>query len=171
MRLRPRAEVVSFKDAARVLCHFDHGYVVFPGGGIESNESAVHAAKRECLEESDRILINCTVAHPPTLQLWPEGYANGKGMKWAEGYRGGLSYWMTGSTSDEPYHPDPKGRHADFEASFRWHPIHSVIDRLKREVAGDWSDDVRTRLAILETHQKMNEIHKSASPLRLRLPG
>jgi 8-oxo-dGTP pyrophosphatase MutT (NUDIX family) len=165
VKLRPRAEVISIKGNKVLAGIASGGYVVFPGGGIDPGESAVHAAKRECLEEADRALINCTVAHPPTVQLWPKDYK----PAWAEGYDGGLTYWMTGSTSDTPFHVDPRNRHADYEDSIRWRPIDEVLQRLKHDITGDWADDVKVRLSVLETHLKMNMVHEKTGAVTPRL--
>lgn len=164
MRLRPRAEVICFKGN-RVLCGYaPKGYVMFPGGGIDHKESAVAAAKRECMEECDRELRNCTPALEPTVQLWPEGYAEAKGNKWADGYEGGLTYWMTGSCSEAPIHAGA-GRHPDYEACFDWKPIDEVLGRLARDMKGNWADDTKARIAILKTHQQMHRRHKEAQRL------
>ena len=166
MRLRPRAEVICFKRG-KTLCGFnpDKGYCLFPGGGVDPNESAIEAAKREAWEEADRRVVNCTVAHEPTVQLWPDGYAEEKGMEWARGYKGGYTYWMTGSTSDDPFHDDPKDRHEDYEDIFTWHPIPFVIEKLKGEVKGDWAEDVKVRIKILQQHQLLSKRHKQAQAL------
>lgn len=164
MKLRPRAEVISFKGN-KVFCGYnkDLGFCCFPGGGIDPNESAIQAAKRECLEEADRRLINCTIAHEPTVQVWPDGYAQSKGMKWAKGYQGGITYWMTGSTSVDPSHENPEERHEDFESIFEWKPIDEVLEKLKDELPGEWEEDVKVRLKILKQHQDLHKQHKQAA--------
>jgi 8-oxo-dGTP pyrophosphatase MutT (NUDIX family) len=164
MRLRPRAEVICFKDN-KVLCNLNRSYVVFPGGGIDPKESAIEAAKREAREEAARRVINCTIAHEPTVQIWPKGYAETKGGKWAAGYDGGLTHWMTGSTSEEPQ----AEKHPDFEPGFAWHPVAEVLARLKREGAKEsaWADDVRARIEILTAHQDLKVRLKEAG---LRTP-
>lgn len=160
MRIRPRAEVICFKEN-KVLVHYaDGGWTVFPGGGIEPHESAVAAAKRECLEEADRVLINCTPAHPPTVQVWPAEY--NKTKAWAKDYDGGLTYWMTGSTSQDPLRTEGK-RHRDYE-EFQWRPVAEVLRELRGELHGAWADDVKVRLSILEAHQKMHAPLKLATP-------
>jgi 8-oxo-dGTP pyrophosphatase MutT (NUDIX family) len=166
MKLRPRAEVLCFKDG-KVLVSTAQGYLCFPGGGVEPHESAVMAAKRECLVEADRVLINCTPAHPPTVQLWPEGYAKRKA--WAGGSAGGFTHWMTGSTSQDPLHTSAKQRHKDYE-DFEWMPVNTAVQRLKAELVGsEWADDVKVRLAILDSHLKQNS--KLATPvLRCYVP-
>ena len=168
MRLRPRAEVISTKEN-RVLAGYNQekGYVIFPGGGIDPNESAIEAAKREAFEEADRVLINCTVAHPPTVQVWPEDYAASNEGKWGKGFHGGLTYWMTGSTSKDPFHADPAERHEDYEEIFEWKPIREVIARLKQDLHGDWAEDVKVRLKVLETHLDMQKRHKEAQLRKL----
>ncbi|MFA6132553.1 MAG: NUDIX domain-containing protein [Phycisphaerae bacterium] len=166
MKLRPRAEAMCFKDN-KVLCHWKHGYVCFPGGGVDVNESPVKAAKREFMEEADRVLMNCTVAHEPTTQIWPEGYS--KKEKWAKGFEGGLTFWMTGTTFDNPTHANASQRHADYEADFAWQPISEVLSHLKAEADGKWADDVQVRRSILETHLKMHAPYKAAWPNGLRL--
>ena len=173
MRLRPRAEVICFKDS-KVLAAYapdaKGGYVYFPGGGVEPNESPIAAAKREGYEESDRIISNCTPAHPPTTQIWPKGYGR---PAWADaGYEGGLTYWMTGSTSVDRVHRTLSERHHDFEPRFEWKPVDEVLRRLRHEHGG-WEDDAKVRLAIIEAHQRMHEVHKVAEPapgVALRLP-
>jgi 8-oxo-dGTP pyrophosphatase MutT (NUDIX family) len=125
--------------------------VLFPGGGIDSKENAVQAAKREFAEEAARRLTNCTVAHPPTLQIWPAGY-KATGKSWKKDYDGGQTVWMTGSCSDEI---QDNLRHKDFAPSLSWKPVAEVIDKLRALTDGDWAADNRTRLAILEAHQKM----------------
>lgn len=165
MRLRPRAEVICFKGN-KVLCgiNTEGDYCLFPGGGVDPNESAVQAAKREALEECDRKVTGCTVAHPATTQVWPKDYAASNEGKWGKGFDGGITYWMTGSTSDGYLHEDPKERHEDFEKIFEWKPISVVLDQLKKELGNDtdWADDVKTRIAILEAHQAMHERVKKA---------
>jgi 8-oxo-dGTP pyrophosphatase MutT (NUDIX family) len=156
MKLRPRAEVICFKRN-RVLCAFKPDYVCFPGGGIDPKESPIEAAKREAREEAAREVINCTPAHPPTVQLWPEDYAKDK--PWSKGHTGGFTYWMTGSTSDNPL--PPADRHHDYEADMDWHPIRDVVGRLKSHLTGEWGDDNRVRIAILETHLTMHKEHGS----------
>src|SRR5271157_958077 len=166
MKLRVRAEVLSFKDG-KVLCHWNRGYATFPGGGVDPNESPVKAAKRECMEEADRVLVNCVVAHEPTTQTWPAGYA--KREKWAKGYEGGLTYWMTGTTSETPFHHLRDARHKDYE-EFEWKPLEEVITRLKEELKGDWHADVEVRLKLLETQVEMAKPIKAAWSTPMRLP-
>lgn len=162
MKLRPRAEAFCFKRN-NVLCGFRKDYVVFPGGGIDPSESAKQAAVRECLEEAGRRLINCTVAHPPTTQMWCSEYKKSRVGKDREEYEGAFSYWMTGSTSDNPV--PPSDRHHDYESTMDWHPVKKVIERLKRELKGDWADDVKVRIKILETHLDMQRKHADAEPV------
>jgi 8-oxo-dGTP pyrophosphatase MutT (NUDIX family) len=167
MKLRLRAEAMCFKDN-KVLCHWSHGYVCFPGGGVDANESPVGAAKREFMEEADRVLLNCTVANEPTNQIWPAGYA--KKEKWAKGYEGGLTFWITGTTSKAPVHGDGH-RHEDFDPAFDWHPIEEVLEKLEKEMTGDWAEDVKVRHTILTTHIKMTTPIKTAWATSLRLPN
>lgn len=166
MKLRPRAEVITFKQN-RVLCayHKDKGYVIFPGGGIDPQESALDAAKRETFEEAGRKLVHPSVAHAPTTQIWPKGYAEKKGNKWANGYEGGYTFWMTGSVADLPL--PPSERHKDFETGMDWRPVKEVIQRLKEDMGGDWNDDAKIRMKILETHLQMQQKHKEAAPVSL----
>jgi 8-oxo-dGTP pyrophosphatase MutT (NUDIX family) len=159
MKLRPRAEVFCFKRN-QVLCGFRKDYVVFPGGGIDPSESAKQAAIRECAEEGGRRLINCTVAHPPTTQIWAPEYQKSRRGKDPEDYEGSYTYWMTGSTSRVPV--PPPDRHADYEPTMDWHPVSRVIVRLQRELKGDWADDVKVRIKVLETHLEMQRKHAEA---------
>lgn len=152
MKLRVRAEVFAFKRN-KVLADLEGSWVVFPGGGVDPGESPKDAAKREAREEAGRKVINLTVANPPSVQIWPKDYAEKKGAKWAEGYEGGLSYWFTGSTSDDV----TLDEHEDFQAGFKWHPIDVVMRRLKQELNGDWKDDVSVRIKVLETHLASND--------------
>lgn len=154
MKLRPRAEVFCFKRN-RVLCGFRKDYVVFPGGAIDSKESARIAAIREAFEEGGRRVINCTVAHAPTMQRWPESYRKDPTKPWATGHDGGITYWMTGSTSENPV--PPSDRHPDYERTMDWHPVKDVIVRLKKHLGGDWDDDIKVRITILETHLAMQQ--------------
>lgn len=157
MRLRPRAEIFIFKEK-RVLADLtSHSYVTFPGGGIEMNETPIEAAKREAVEECARRVINLTPAHPPSVQLWPEGFS--KVNKWGKDYVGGYSHWFTGSSSDEP----EKKKHKDFQKGFDWHPVQECIDRLKHDSGGSWGDDVRVRIKILEAHLAAHQPRKSAA--------
>jgi 8-oxo-dGTP pyrophosphatase MutT (NUDIX family) len=162
MKLRPRAEVLIFKDG-RVLATRDNGYVCFPGGGIDPGESAVQAAKRECLEEADRVLIACTPAHPPTTQAWTEAYKNDKAGEsaWKATYDGGLTHWMTGSSSWKPFHSDPRMRHEDYQ-DFSWYAPEELLKYLDDEASGDWKGDVEVRRAILKAHITMHEPVKAA---------
>jgi 8-oxo-dGTP pyrophosphatase MutT (NUDIX family) len=148
MRYRPRVEVFCFRGSRVLAGIADEGYVIFPGGGIDPSENAVEAAKREFAEEASRRLTNCTVAHPPTTQPWPDGYKN-DGMKWKKGYDGGHTVWMTGSCSDEL----PSLKHPDYEPSVTWRPIDDVIAMVKK--AKGWEKDNAVRLAILQAHQTM----------------
>lgn len=166
MKLRPRAEALCFKGN-KVLCHWARGYVCFPGGGVEVNESPVAGAKREFMEEADRVLMNVTVANEPTTQIWPDGYTRKE--KWARGFEGGLTYWMTGTVFDAPLHKVESARHPDYEEDFAWHPVSAVLEKLKKEADGDWADDVAVRCSILETHLKMHTPVKAAWSNGLRL--
>ena len=163
MHLRPRAEVFIFKRN-RILCAYRKGYVCFPGGGVDKNENPKEAAIREGAEEAGRKVSNCTVAHPPTVQLWTKEYIKDvEGKKgWAAGkdYAGGFTYWMTGSSSELPV--PPSERHPDYEPNMDWHPVKAVIAKLKNELKGDWKDDVQARLKILETHLLMQKDNKEA---------
>jgi 8-oxo-dGTP pyrophosphatase MutT (NUDIX family) len=151
MRLRPRVEVLCFRDD-KVLVAEDpeKHYLFFPGGGVDPKESVLDGARREAFEESDRYLRAVTVAHPPTVQLWPDDYTRHAEGRWGKGYQGGFTHWCTAVTTEHPVHAMPD-RHKDYE-EFSWRPITEVIAALKKEVNGDWADDVRTRLQIL-THQ------------------
>ncbi len=153
MELRTRAEAIIFKDG-KVLANVAKGYVCFPGGGIDPHESAVQAAKRECLEEADRILIGCTPAHAVTTQLWSEKFKARK-ADWCKGFVGGKTHWMTGCSSWSPYHPDPRMRHEDYEPGFDWYAPEKLLARLSDEVDGDWADDVKVRRSILTAHIEM----------------
>ena len=140
MRLRPRVEVFCFRGK-RVLAGYnpEKDYVLFPGGGIDHNESAIEAAKRETAEEAGRRLTTCTVAHPPTVQKWkaPE-----------DDYDGCLTYWMTGSCSDSPL---PELSHPDYESTLAWRPIDSVVAQLRSKMGkGGWDDNIRVQLTVLE---------------------
>jgi len=169
MNLRPRAEVFIFKRN-RVLCAYRPDYVCFPGGGVDKGENAREAAIREGFEEAGRKVINCTVAHPPTVQIWSKEYKEKKGADkaWAREFDGGLTYWMTGSSSDNPV--PPADRHPDYETRMDWHPVREVIQKLKPEQSGNWADDVKVRIKILETHLAMQERHKEAE-FSLSLPA
>jgi 8-oxo-dGTP pyrophosphatase MutT (NUDIX family) len=145
MRLRERAETFIFKET-RVLANLSNGrYVVFPGGGVDKSETPIEAAKRECREEAARRLINLTPAHPPTVQIWPEGFTKDK---WAKDFQGGYTYWFTGSSSDDA----DNQRHKDYEPGFKFYPIKDVLAKLKLELSGSWAEDVKVRMAVLETH-------------------
>lgn len=158
MKLRVRAEAIIFKRN-RVLCKLEP-YVCFPGGSIDPHESANAAAIRETFEEAGRKLTHPSVAHPPTTQLWAKGFD-----KLGKDYEGGFTYWMTGSAADLPV--VPLDRHDDFEPDMDWHPVKEVIVKLKSESANsDWSDDVKVRIKILETHLASQKMYKEAeSPL------
>jgi 8-oxo-dGTP pyrophosphatase MutT (NUDIX family) len=158
MNFRPRAEVFIFKRN-NILCAYTPTYVCFPGGGIDKGENAREAAIREGFEEAGRRVINCTVAHPPTHQIWSKQYK--KQFHGAEGYDGGITFWMTGSSSDTPVSEGE--RHKDYMPGMNWHPVKEVISKLKSEQSGDWADDVRVRLKILQTHLQMQERHKTGS--------
>lgn len=168
MRLRPRAEVFIFKRN-RVLCAVrkEHGkeWLVFPGGGVDPNESAKDAAIRETFEEAGRKLINCTVAHPPTVQKWSGEYLK-KNVRWQQGFEGGFTYWMTGSSSDNPM--APAYRHPDYEPNMDWRPVKEVIVLLKKELGGDWGDDAKVRMKVLETHLGMQQKHKEAEAITIK---
>jgi hypothetical protein len=102
------------------------------------------------------------------VQIWPDG----KKPKWAaDGFTGNLTYWMTGSTSVDTMHSGIANRHPDYRHEFQWKPLDEVAQRLAHE-AGGWEDDAKTRLAILQAHQKINEPQKAAEPegIQLRLP-
>jgi 8-oxo-dGTP pyrophosphatase MutT (NUDIX family) len=158
MNLRTRAEVFIFKRN-NVLCAYTPKYVCFPGGGVDKGETPKEAAQREAMEEAGRKVINCTVAHPPVVQHWTKEYRESvnKAKAWAAGknYTGGYTYFMTGSSSDLPV--PPAERHEDYEGNMDWHPVKHVIEKLKRELRGDWKEDVTARVKILETHLAMQK--------------
>ena len=156
MRLRPRSEIFIFKDM-RVLADTTGSWVVFPGGGINPNETPIEGAKREALEEAARRVINLTPAHCPTVQLWSEEFR--KANKWAKDYVGGYSYWFTGSTSDEP----ERKKHRDYQPGFAWHSVKECIDKLRHESGGKWADDVHVRIKILEAHVAAHQPRKISS--------
>lgn len=166
MKLRPRAEALCFRHD-KVLCHWTNGYVCFPGGGVDPNESPIQAAKRETMEEADRVLMNCTIAHEPTTQVWPASYA--KKAKWSKGYDGGLTFWITGTVMNNPLHRSGAGQHEDYEPAFAWHDISDVLDRLATEASGDWADDVAIRQSILRAHVQAHAPYKAAWHNGLRL--
>lgn len=139
---------------------------MFPGGGIDHKESAIEAAKREAMEECDREVRNCTPAHAPTVQAWPDNYE--KKNSWATGYDGGLTYWMTGSCSEDPIHEGP-GRHPDYEDCFEWKPISEVMTRLAKDTKGDWAEDAKTRMTVLQSYLDIHKRHKEAMASRVHL--
>lgn len=153
MRFRPRVEVFCFRGPRVLAGIAKEGYVIFPGGGIDPRENAVEAAKREFAEEASRRLTNCTVAHPPTTQEWPEGYkSRGMGGKqaWKANYDGGHTVWLTGSCGDEL-----EGlRHKDYEPTIKWRLVEDVIRLVKASTPG-WEKDNAARLRILKAHQGM----------------
>lgn len=159
MRFRPRAEVICFKGN-RVLVDL-RPYVCFPGGGIEAGESPVMAAKREALEECGRCVISVAVAHPPSTQKWPGGYR----MDWQKGFDGGITYWLTGSTSEDPTNKT----HRDYQPGFHWAPIAVVLDHLRKETDGPWADDVAVRISILE--QMLAVVRPVPSTFTLHIAG
>jgi len=148
MRLRPRVEVFCFRGP-KVLAGY-RGYVLFPGGGIDPRENAVEAAKREFAEEASRRLTNCTIAHPQTTQKWSDKYKS-DGKEWKKNFDGGVTTWVTGSSSDEIQ----ALKHRDFETSLEWKPVDEVIEKLKSLKGTDWANDNLTRIAILTAHNKM----------------
>lgn len=149
--LRPRAEVIVFR-AGKVLADLTPGYVCFPGGGMDGRESAVEAATREYLEEADRILAGVTIAHCPTSQMWSEAY-KAKKKKWTgKSTVGGYTHWLTGRTSVNPFHADPKERHADYQKGFDWYSPEDLLKKLSLHGNGEWSEDVAVRSAILRSH-------------------
>jgi 8-oxo-dGTP pyrophosphatase MutT (NUDIX family) len=160
MRLRPRAEVIVFKEM-KVLADIHGSYVVFPGGGIEMHETPIQAAQRECQEEAGRRVINLTPAHKDSVQIWPKGFSALKKSKESKDMVGGYSHWFTGSSSEEPV----SKKHKDYQVGFDYHPIQTVIDRLKHETSGDWSDDVASRISILQAHLRAHTPRKTASSL------
>lgn len=167
MKMRVRSEVLAFRKN-RVLADLTGSWVVFPGGGVDKGENPREAAKREFREEAGRDVINVDVASHPTLQTWPKDYA--AKATWSKGYTGGCTYWFTGSTSEEV----TDGSHKDFQAGFDWHPIKDVIERLKGELPGDWTNDVKARIDILKTHleagQKIAELVGPSAPLLASVP-
>lgn len=152
MQLRPRVEVFCFRGP-KVLAAFRPEYVVFPGGGVDPKETAIEAAKRECAEEAARRLINCNVAHKPTSQKWPDGYTDDLSEEdaWKKDYDGGMTYWMTGSCSEDLV---PELKHKDLE-KFEWMRVCEVLDRLKKDLGNGWDDDNKVRIDILEAHETM----------------
>ena len=156
MRLRPRAELFIFKDM-KVLADLTNGsYVVFPGGGIEFGETPIEGAKRECHEEAGRRVINLTPAHPPSVQIWPEGFAKGK--SWAKGHVGGYTHWFTGSSSEDI---DAKAaKHPDHQPGFAWHCAEKVLEHLKHDIGSMWADDAKVRMAILDAHVRAHKKHE-----------
>jgi 8-oxo-dGTP pyrophosphatase MutT (NUDIX family) len=123
--------------------------LIFPGGGIDPNESAIEAAKRETKEESGYIATAVRIAHPATIQLWPDEQRG----KWAEGFHGGFTHWVTASVSDEP---DPSLKP---EMTFEWKKIDEVIQELNKELLNDsaWSEDIKARIEVLKSHA---DLHK-----------
>lgn len=167
MKLRIRSEVFIFKEG-KVLANLAKGYVCFPGGGIDPHEHPVDAAKRECLEEADRVLIGCTPAHPPTVQLWSEAFKKSK-ADWTADFTGGFTHWMTGSSSRLPYHPDPRMRHADYEPGFAWYDPQELVEKLAHEMTGEWVDDVKVRQEVLKAHIGMHKV--ALFPLLSAIPS
>jgi 8-oxo-dGTP pyrophosphatase MutT (NUDIX family) len=155
MHLRPRAEVIVFKDM-KVLADLTGGHVVFPGGGIEMHETPIEAAQRECQEEAGRRVINLTPAHKGTLQFWHKDFA--KGNRWAKDFIGGYSHWFTGSSSEEPV----AKKHKDYQPGFDYHPVKVVLDKLKHELGGDWAEEVQARINILQAHLCAHNERKAA---------
>jgi 8-oxo-dGTP pyrophosphatase MutT (NUDIX family) len=158
MHIRPRAEVVVFKDM-KVLADISGSHVVFPGGGIEMHETPIDAAQRECQEEAGRRVINLTPAHKGTLQFWSKDFQ--KGNRWAKDFCGGYSHWFTGSSSDEPV----AKKHKDYQPGFDYHPVKIVLEKLKHELGGDWAEEVAARVAILQAHLCAHHERKTAQTL------
>jgi 8-oxo-dGTP pyrophosphatase MutT (NUDIX family) len=149
MNYRPRVEVFCFRGPRVLAGYSKHGYVVFPGGGIDRKENAIEAAKREFLEEAHRYVRNLTIAHTPTTQVWPKDYAK-KNL----GYDGGTTIWMTGSCGELL----PTTPHKDYESSLDWRKIEDVVNLIVHSPTyNDWKEDNDTRISILESHRRSRE--------------
>lgn len=117
-KIRNRVEVVIYhRDTKKVLlAHWkkpEGVQYVFPGGGIEQDESIVQAAYKECLEEVGiKIDLVCEIHRGPIKPIDAEALAN------EIHYRGDQTVYVTGRYVDRDY-----SKH-DCEGdamSFDWH--------------------------------------------------